>query len=434
MRTLFRALFAGTLALLARAIVRKYHPTIVMVTGSVGKTSTKDAVAATLSTSYHVRKSEKGFNSDFGVPFTIMGVQNPWRSVPAWLNLFGEALALIFLPNRYPNMLVLEVGADAPGDLARILKIATPNAVVVTLLPSVPVHVEAYETPAAVREEEFAPAFALPPHSPLIISCEDDYALNLSKKLDVHMSSFGTGSDATVRITDIGVWMGDKGGKSGHIPQGMQATFVIDGTSYPFHVVGVFGRTQLNAPAAAIAAALSLGVPVKTALTSLATYSPPPGRGRLFAGKKNILLIDDTYNSSPVAAEEILKSMALLPRSVHRVAILGDMLELGRYSAAEHIRIGHIAKESVDLLITVGPRAQAIGEAALADGMPEGSVFAFNNSIDASEAIGDHLQEGDVVLVKGSQGVRLERITEALLADSSDASELVRQEKEWLKR
>ena len=428
MRTLFRNTFAAALAQLARAVVRKYHPTILMVTGSVGKTSTKDAIAAALSESFHVRKSDKGFNSDFGVPFTIMGVNNPWRSIPAWLGVFGEALHLIFFPNHYPNMLVLEVGADAPGDLARILKIATPDAVVVTLLPSVPVHVEAYETPAAVREEEFAPAFALAPHSPLIVACEDEYAWNLSKKLDTHVSTFGTSEESTVRITDIGAWM------EGNTVRGMKANFTVDGVSHPFKVAGVFGRTQLNAPAAALAAALSLGVSVKAALKGLETYLPPPGRGRLFKGIKNTLLIDDTYNSSPIAAEEILKSLEFIPRSTRRVAILGDMLELGRYSAAEHARIGHIVKNAVDLLITVGLRAQGIGEAALADGMPEGSVFAFNNSTEAAQAIADHLAENDVVLIKGSQGVRLERITKALLADPHDSKDLVRQEKEWLKR
>ena len=155
MRTLLRNICAGILASLSRAIIRKHKPTVVMITGSVGKTSTKDAVAAALSEKFYLRKSDKSFNSDFGVPLTIIGAKNPWANPIAWIRVFQEALSILFLPTHYPKLLVLEVGADRPGDLAKILKIAKPDAVVVTLLPSVPVHVEAYETPAAVREEEF---------------------------------------------------------------------------------------------------------------------------------------------------------------------------------------------------------------------------------------------------------------------------------------
>lgn len=426
MKRILKAPIAGALAELARAIIRKYQPKIVMVTGSVGKTSTKDAVAAALSTNFRVRTSEKSFNSDFGVPFTIIGVPNPWASIPAWMHVFVEALALIFFPNRYPNMLVLEVGADRPGDLKRILKIATPDAVVVTLLPSVPVHVEAYETPAAVRDEEFAPAMALPAGAPLVISSDDEYAYNLAKQLEVRISTFGPKNDSTVQIKSVEPWF-----EEGKL-KGMQGAFVVDGREYPMQIPGVFGKTQLNAPAAALALALALGMTARQALTGLAQYQPPPGRGHIFAGKKDTLLIDDTYNSSPIAASEILESLKTVKG--RRVAILGDMLELGRYSAAEHIHLGHIAKDCVDILITVGARARVTGETAVADGMAGGSVIAFNNSNDAAHAVEDLLKEDDTVLIKGSQGVRLERVIKALLADSNDASNLVRQEKEWLKR
>ena len=159
MKSLLKPLIALSLAFLAHAVVRRYRPCIVMVTGSVGKTATKDAVAAVLSSRFHVRKSEKSFNSEFGVPFTVLGVGNPWNNPLAWLSVIQSALALLFLPNHYPNMLVLEVGADRPGDLARILRVATPDVVVVTRLPDIPVHVEAYASPGAVREEEFSRFF-----------------------------------------------------------------------------------------------------------------------------------------------------------------------------------------------------------------------------------------------------------------------------------
>ena len=100
-----------------------------MVTGSVGKTSTKDAIAAALSNTFFLRKSEKSHNSEFGVPLTIFGKKNPWKHPLSWLRVFGQAFALFVLPSRYPRLLVLEVGADRPGDLTRILRIATPDIV-----------------------------------------------------------------------------------------------------------------------------------------------------------------------------------------------------------------------------------------------------------------------------------------------------------------
>jgi UDP-N-acetylmuramoyl-tripeptide--D-alanyl-D-alanine ligase len=439
LKNFLRGIFADVLAALARAIIRKYNPTIVMITGSVGKTSTKDAVAAALAQNYFVRKSDKSFNSDFGVPLTIIGVNNPWTNFLAWLGVFGEALLLIFLPTHYPKLLVLEVGADRPGDLARILRIAKPDAVVVTLLPSVPVHVEAYATPAAVREEEFAPALALSPGMPLIYSADDQYAVSGAKNLGVHACTFGIENEADVRITDVDIWMDavsmGKGGEDvARIPLGMRATLHIKEHAYPVTIPGAFGRSQVLAPAAAMAAAGALGIPPKDALKGLESYTSPPGRGRLFKGKMNTLLIDDTYNSSPIAVEEILQSLDLIPGSRRKVAVLGDMLELGRYSVAEHARIGHIAKNTVDVLITVGHRARAIGESAKADGMDESAIHHFNASIEAAAAIEAILKEGDVVLVKGSQSIRMERIVQPLLADFEDVKNLVRQDKEWLKR
>src|SRR5689334_2122525 len=130
MKQLLKAPIAWLLGLLARGILKKYRPIVVMVTGSVGKTSTKDAVAEALSPKYHLRSSEKSYNSEFGVPLTIIGAKNPWTSPERWGRVIVEALALLFLPNHYPRLLVLEVGADRPGDLRKILNFATPDAVV----------------------------------------------------------------------------------------------------------------------------------------------------------------------------------------------------------------------------------------------------------------------------------------------------------------
>lgn len=422
MKTLLRSLVASFLAVLARSIVKKYQPTIVMVTGSVGKTSTKDAVAAALSERYFLRASEKSYNSEFGVPLTIIGARNPWENATAWLKVIQEALTLILLPNHYPKLLVLEVGADRPGDLAKILAIATPDAVVVTRLPEVPVHVEAYAGPQAVREEEFRPAYALASGCPLIISADDDYARDMAKRLSANVIRVGYAEDADVLIQT-----------PQFTKEGMKAVVVSCGKKHTITAAHALGRTQLYAPAMALALASTLHLTADEALEGLSKYSPPPGRARILKGKRDSVLIDDSYNASPAAVEEALGALTQIQAS-RRIVAIGDMLELGRYSINEHKRIGVLVAKHADVLITVGPRAQALRESAIASGMEEGKTWGFETSIEAAHVLLEEIAEGDVVLIKGSQGVRMERITEALLLDPADTRHLVRQDKEWKRR
>ncbi|MDB5237692.1 MAG: UDP-N-acetylmuramoyl-tripeptide--D-alanyl-D-alanine ligase [Parcubacteria group bacterium] len=430
MKSALRSLFASLLAFLARGIVRRYHPKVVMITGSVGKTSTKDAVAAALSEKYLVRKSEKSYNSEFGVPLTILGAKNPWANPGAWLRVFGEAFALRFLPNVYPNMLVLEVGADRPGDLAKILDITLPDAVVVTRLPDVPVHVEAYATPAAVREEEFYPAYALDEGMPLILNAEDTYATAMSARLQARVLSFGITDNASARIMDPRLQIED-----GRII-GMQATLRIEGQECILEAPGVAGNPALYAPAAAIVTAVALGMTMEDAATGLLAYEPPPGRARILEGMNGAVLIDDSYNSSPAATEEAFASLNLVADTLNlrRIAVLGDMLELGRYSHEEHQKIGTLVATKADVLVAVGIRARGIADAAKEAGMPEHAVRMYGTSEEAAAALREVIQAGDAVLIKGSQSVRTERITEALLANPEDRALLVRQDAEWKRR
>ncbi|NNM83979.1 UDP-N-acetylmuramoyl-tripeptide--D-alanyl-D-alanine ligase [Candidatus Parcubacteria bacterium] len=424
MRTLAKNLVSGLLALLARAVIWRYHPKIVMVTGSVGKTSTKDAVAAVLSTRFFVRKSEKSFNSEFGVPFTILGVRNPWGDPLAWISVVKSALALLILPNHYPNMLVLEVGADRSGDLARILRTATPDAVVVTRLPEIPVHVEAYASPEAVREEEFSPAYALPAGAPLIIPADDSYALDSSVRTSARIISYGMASDATVRMSGGGFHE-----EEGRVV-GMHMDVAIgDKERVGIIVKGSVGLPQLLPAAAALSVAVAFNVPPSEAFSALESYEPPPGRGRLLSGKRGSIIIDDSYNASPAAVEEALATLKAFPHAKRRIAVLGDMLELGRYSAMEHERIGVLAGNSADVIAVVGIRARAFATSS-----GETDFMFFDNAAAAGVALVPFVCEGDVVLVKGSQSIRMERIVEALLAHPADVSRLVRQEPQWKRK
>lgn len=423
MKSILKPLVVSLLAFFARAVIRRYRPKIVMITGSVGKTSTKDAVAAALSESFFVRASAKSFNSEFGVPFTIFGVDNPWGRPLRWFSVAKSALALLLLPNHYPNMLVLEVGADRPGDISRILRIATPDVVVVTRLPEIPVHVEAYASPEAVREEEFSPAYALAAAAPLIVSADDRYALDGALRTPARVVSYGVSESAGVRLLDIGFYESE--GKVA----GMQAGVFVGGERETLVVKGSVGRAQVFPAAAALAAALSLGIARPDALRALERYEPPPGRGRILRGKNGSIIIDDSYNSSPAAVEEALATLKAFPRARRRIAVLGDMLELGRYSVMEHDRISALAASAADIVAAVGIRARAFASAK------EGAeAILFENARAAALALPGLVEQGDVVLVKGSQSIRTERIVESLLADPADAARLVRQEREWKRK
>jgi UDP-N-acetylmuramoyl-tripeptide--D-alanyl-D-alanine ligase len=201
-------------------------------------------------------------------------------------------------------------------------------------------------------------------------------------------------------------------------------------------IKGSIGKTQVLPAAAAVAAALALGATLPEALDALGEYEPPAGRGRVFAGSNSTTLIDDSYNASPAAVEEALATLKSFPRERGRgrkIAVLGDMLELGRYSVAEHERIGALAAHAADVVISVGIRARALAESARAANHHD-CAFSYDNAAEAALALASYIEPGDVILVKGSQSIRMERIALALLADPADISKLVRQEGEWKKR
>ncbi|MEK7081120.1 MAG: cyanophycin synthetase, partial [Patescibacteria group bacterium] len=155
----------------------------------------------------------------------------------------------------------------------------------------------------------------------------------------------------------------------------------------------------------------------------------------LLNGINDSLIIDDTYNSSPFACESALKTLGEIKFSGRKIAILGDMLELGRHTFEAHKNIGKIAKENADMLIVVGPRAQTIKEGAVEAGMNPDSIFEFLDSRETGNFTKTFVKKNNLVLVKGSQGMRMERVVEAILLDQENKNKLlVRQDAEWLKK
>lgn len=438
MRNAFKRLVVFLITLESRAILRKYKPHIVAVTGSVGKTSTKDAIFAALSKSgVRVRASQKSFNSELGLPLTILGVPNGWNNPFKWAQNLVDGLVQIVFRTDYPEWLVLEVGADRPGDIRSLAAWLPVDVAVITRLPEVPVHVEFFDSPEAVIEEKASLIDAIKPGGSLLLFADDPRTLNLQHRLpapDAKLLTFGFSPEADVRGEGVAL-LRESGPGSPGWPIGMTANIVSEGVSVPIEILGAAGPHAFLPALAAAAVGAALGKDLRDLAAGLESYDPPPGRMRLIRGIKNTLIIDDTYNASPAATEAALDTLNLVAPKGRRIAAIGDMLELGRHSTQEHRKLGAHAAKCVDLLVTVGFRARDIAQGALDNGLTDSQILQFEDSGKAGAELQNVLQEGDCLLVKGSQSIRMERVVEEVMAEPERASELlVRQDTEWKKR
>ncbi len=428
-RDIFRQLVVWVLTKEARLVLAKYKARVVVVTGSVGKTSTKDALYAALKTHTFVRKSEKSYNSDIGVPLTVLGVPNGWGNAWRWVKNVIEGALLMLMTTPYPRWLVIELGADRPGDISRTLRWVVPDVVVCTTFPSVPVHVEFYESPQAVVAEEMFPVQQLRPGGVAVLNADDLAQRSLAVPDGVRVVTYGFAKGATVRGSRYHV------SKKNGLATGITFDVHYDEASVSVQIPGVIGKTHAMAVLAGIAGAVAAGAPFEKMGEIGGAYEAPPGRLHLVPGRDGSLILDDTYNASPRAAEEALAALTNATHAGKRIAVLGDMLELGKYSAEAHEQVGALVPASADLLVTVGVRARGIAAGALKSGLPETSIVQFERGSDAADYLLKEIKKGDVILIKGSQGMRLERVVAALMKDPADAPRLLaRQDPEWLMR
>jgi len=462
-----KKLIVWILTLESRLILRKYKPFIVSVTGSVGKTSTKDAIYDVLKSPKlcradggicHVRKSEKSLNTEFGLPLTIIGMPTAWRSISGWINNMKEGANLIFKKHDYPDCLVLEVGADHPGDIRRVATWLKPDIAIITRVSKTPVHVEFFDSPEEVFEEKASLAENVKKGGTVILFADDEKVMSIAdrvKSREAKIISFGISSSAHVKGSnpkftyegaDNREWkiestMGTDfkfKPSTFHAPTGISFTLESQNQSAPVSSKGILGTVYLYPLLAAAAVGVARELPLADIAQSLSNFDAPKGRLRIIPGKTDTTLIDDTYNSSPDAAIAALSALKEIQYATTKYAVLGDMMELGKYSTDEHRKIGKEAAEvlgSTGKLITVGQRSRATAEEAIKLGMPHDSVLSFDSAQEAADALSPVLKPGDVLLIKGSQSVRMERIVKALIRDTDKSEDLlVRQEKEWLEK
>ena len=416
------------LTLEARLVLARYKPKIVAVTGSMGKTTAKDAVYAALSGALHVRKSEKSFNSDLGVPLTILGLENAWKNPLRWAENIIRGFWLAARKTSYPEWLVLEVGADRPGDIRNIARWLRPHIVVITGVPEIPVHVEFFSSPDQLALEKRSLAEYMAPGGTLVLNGDDTHMVERCAEFRERTTTYGFENYNDWYASHFVV------GYEKKKPVGIRFKLNQKGLVFPVSVEGVLGKPRAYAALAAFAVANVVGIDGASVVHSLSKWMPPLGRMRILKGVNGSTIIDDTYNSSPAAALSALDALKEL-KTARRIAVLGDMLELGRFASEAHRNIGTRAAACAEKLVTVGFRSRASAEAALDAGMPEANIRQYeqNESRRVGEELKGELQEGDIVLVKGSQSMRMERTVEELMAEPGRAGDLlVRQEEEWL--
>ncbi len=418
----------------AHAMLRRHEPSIVAVTGSVGKTTTKDAIFTALAAVTTVRKSEKSFNSEIGVPLTVLGLANGWNNPFVWIkNLLFGAWQLI-KRDSYPSWLVLEVGADRPGDIKSTASWVRPHIAVLTRLPDVPVHVEHFSSPQEVIAEKMTLAEALRISGSVVANGDDPIILDQVKRRALTAITYGFSEGVYVRASEYEItYQKDDQRK---VPSGISFSVSIVGNQTPFRfeLSGCLGVQHVYPVLAALCVVKAAGFDPAKAVPVLATHQSPPGRMRLLKGIHESVIIDDTYNSSPIATLEAVRTLLSLQCAGRKIAVLGDMLELGKYSVTEHEAIG---KEVafVDVLVTVGPRSRDVAQAAVRAGKDARTIFSFAESKKAALYLSHILEARDIVLVKGSQGMRMERVSAALLDQTAHSIDvLVRQDEEWQKR
>ena len=429
MKKVFKKIIISVITWQARAILKRYKPKIIAITGSVGKTSTKDAIFTVLSKFKTVRKSEKSFNSEIGLPLTIIGVPNGWDNAFMWIENIFKGFVMILSKQPYPEYLVLEVGVGKPGDIKhRVAPWLKPDMVVITRFPDKPVHIEFFGTAEKIIEEKSTLAYALKKNGLLILNHDDEKVYALHTKSQSRTVSYGFSENATYKAT----YPGYIDSKDSDIPSGINFKLEYNGNTFPVMLPHVVGMHYVNTALSALACASEAGCDLLESINALKDFRLPAGRLTLIEGMKGSMLIDDTYNSSPVAMEAAIHLLRDI-KAKRKVAVIGDMLELGKFTDSEHKEVGKHLSVVADIIVSVGHRAKFVLVGAEDEGFTKKNMYSFDNSFSAGEFLQGLIKKGDLVLLKGSQGIRMERALELVMAHPEQKQNLLcRQEREWI--
>lgn len=412
---------------LARAILRKYQPDIIGVTGSIGKTSAKEAIYTVLSHKFNVRKNIKNFNNEIGLPLTIIGTGSGGRSICGWFRVVARATWLLINKNKkYPKILVLEMGVDRVGDMKYLTSLAPCRVGVVTNVG--PVHLEYFKTIEKIAKEKSVIVSHLDKNGWALLNADNEQVLAMKNATKARVLTYGLSAEAEVRALEVNV--SQTGEKN---IAGLSFKIAYQGSTVPVLLPDVLGEHLIYAALAGVAAGIIYGINLIDISQALRNFVSPKGRMRLVPGVRGSIIIDDTYNASPESTIAAIRALGQLEAKGKKYAVLGDMLELGEYAESGHRKVGEaLVENDIDVLIAVGGQAIFIGDQAEKLGLVRKNIFNLANSIEAGDWLMERLAEGDVVLVKGSQGMRMEKTVKVIMAEPEKAKDLlVRQDKPW---
>ena len=357
----------AALQTLATGVRRIWGKPLIAVTGSVGKTTTKEAIAQVLASRLRVHKSEGNFNNHFGLPLMLLKLQ----------------------PEH--DVAVVEMGMSHAGEITALARIGQPEVGVVTNVA--PVHLEFFDSIAGIARAKYELIESLPANGTAVLNGDDEYVSQFGRDFKGKIIQYGLGPTASVRAENV-VANGE---------QGSTFDVVIGEARFPARLRLVGAHNVYNA-LAAVSVALDRGFPAQDAVSALAALSPADKRGQVVR-LGNITVINDCYNSNPKALLAMVDALASMPAK-RRIVVAGEMLELGPQGPEMHRECGrHIAQKGIDLLLGVRGLAQEIVAAASAAGVQ--SKFVANAQA-AGEWLEMNARDGDAILLKASRGVKLE--------------------------
>ena len=369
----------AALQALAAAVLARQPVKVVGITGSVGKTTTKEFTASFLARRFRVHKSAGNFNNRLGLALSLLDLEP------------GAEVA------------VLELGMSAAGEIRALTRIAPPDVAVITNVS--PVHLEFFAGLEAIASAKKEILEGAKPGATAVLNADDPLVMRIAEGFTGRKVTFGRGPGADVRLDGLEARGFD--GFALRLRYGQEQVQ----TRFPF-----LNEAAADNLLAAAAVSLSFGLRFDEIGPAIAGLRPSAHRGALVESGGGVRIYDDSYNSNPRALEVALRSLAALP-AARKIAVLADMLELGGTAAELHRRAGEAAaRAGWDVLVTVGPLAASIAEGAVAAGLSAAAVHRFADAAAAAAAIGGIVRTGDLVLVKGSRSMRTETIVDALVA------------------
>jgi UDP-N-acetylmuramoyl-tripeptide--D-alanyl-D-alanine ligase len=423
-----------TLRKMAKLVLKKYKPEIIGITGSVGKTTTKEMIGDVLGEFLAVRKNEKNYNNEIGIPLTIIGAQFSTSSVFQWIKVFLKWFSIIIFPIKYPKVLVLEMGADCPGDIKYFFKFIPISVGVLTNISDS--HLEFFKNKEAIIREKSYMLNKLPNDGLGVYNYDNEDVRKAGEKIQSSVVSYGFEEGAKMRATDVLFGYQtviDSKGKERQVLRGTSFKLNYKGKILPVRMDNCIGKPLVYAALAVFSVGEYFNLNLVEMAEVVKKFKPYPGRLNLLKGIKRSMIIDDTYNSSPESAKMALDLMDGI-RASRKIVVLGDMLELGAEEEKGHRDIGRkVAEIEADCFVLVGERMKYAGDEFSKLGGAD-KMIEFASPEKAKMFVQELIKEGDLILIKGSQGMRMEKVVKEAIANPERKEELlVRQEEKWEK-